>query len=200
MPTVQTINVGASQPAQALDMRKEYEDMIKITQIMLELFQAQYSDACTNFNRFQGKCVEALSIADAQIASRKGDPVHGELLKRRETFVANFNAMQGKFVTGLGNLERAVSELAEGLHNMLAMVQGRETPKQNQQNLQPNTVQASTPPAVNGQVSEVIEANGQKTIFEDGKPVLVVEAPQPGAVQNGAVVPQGGNGTVIPSS
>ncbi len=202
MPTVQTVQVGGAPQAQALNMPAEYDGMIKTTEYLLALLQKQYADECENFNRFQAKCVEALAMADQVIASRHGDAnAHKQLSERRANYVANFVAMQEKFVAGLGTLEKAIGELGEGLHHLIGMAQGRPAPAAQKKDAeraapQPNTVEESAPPAVQSQVAEVVEANGQRTIFQDGQPVLVVE-PSPGAVPNGAVVPQGGNGTIV---
>lgn len=156
-------------------------------------------------------------MADATIASRASDPesdpeAHKELLARRDNFVRYFNLIQAKFVEGIDGLAKNIAALAEGQHHLIGLYQGRNVPaeaatvqqqSQAQQAPAPNTVEASQPPMVQSQVAEVIEKDGTRTVFEDGAPVAVIP-PQPGAVGNNVVVPEGGgqvvhgNGAIIP--
>lgn len=149
---------------QPVNMPQTYADAIQATQHIIARLTTHRADMVHNFQLFQEKAIEAVKLIDQTLASE------GEKLQHL------FNMQNGR-----------PAPQAQAQAAPQGQPQAQAQPQQQQQAPIANTVEVTQPPPVQAQVAEVIEANGQRTIFDNGQPVMVVP-PQAGAAPNGGVV------------
>lgn len=190
MPTQQP-----GQPA-AVNMPQTYADAIQAAQHLIARLSAHREAIVSHFDAYQKGAVQQVQVFDQLLSSLTWLTAH------RADCVHNVQHFQEKVVEAVKLLDQVVGAEGEKLQHLFNMQNGRAAPPsqapqgspQEQAQAQqkpapvPNTVEVTQPPEVQAQVAEVQEANGQRTIFDNGQPVMVIPPPMPGSVGNGGVV------------
>lgn len=170
-------------------MPQTYADAIQAAQHLIAKLQGHRENIVGHFNAYQKGAVDQIAVFDKLLASLTWLTAH------RADAVHNVQLFQEKVIEAVKLLDSVLGAEGEKLQHLFNMQNGRPAAQtapqgapqeQTKQAPVANTVEVSEPPPVQAQVAEVVEANGQRTIFDNGQPVMVVP-PQAGSVNGGIV-------------